>query len=701
MFLLLVSFTALSTLPYFPIYMLGLPFHLLIFSIFNRLMDEWLWWCIGCYTVLTLAPTSALILARLKVHLGLAQHDPRGNQIFLRNKHSASPQLSSNYKYSPIRSIDNDYDSQPCSNNLDPKRRSTLAATISRIEYGAQLVSVSNRNSIKWRMLLAISLWLSYVIPVTLENESRSFNPAAAAPSFDVSHPEPLCSAREMDGFSPRFDSFDGYWQEYLQFHRQMVLPEKQGGVPEKNKRYLVFQPSDDGLGNRLQALLSSVVLAMVTRRAIILDWVAMPQCNANFTDLFQQPEGLLWDLNTTLPNHKDLSYYKNKPDIWYPYCRNCALRSPITPDSSWSELLCNENLGINSSIPLVQILSTQWFLPVIQHNPYWRREMCHMFPQVQGLNPEQNVGFGNTFEVLAKKLLKPSTVVQQKIDSVMDRIPEGVTLIGLQVRRTENNAVGRGIEDSFLSCAASVVEEEEEANSSGFSWDSSASKKNNNNKSWSSSEDNELDSIIAQRGHTLDSTSGKRRYAYYLATDYRPTRAHFQKVLGDELFVLDNTFQSHKDTPSLSLSRNSSGKVFGNDDLNVKDDEDSSNIALKKSTLSDVTVTAAASSNSGSSSSQTEAVVRNSVQGVQIAVAEMYLLAQSNRIISSPYSTFGYFAHGYANIQPNIVRRDGKCIKRKSTQPCFQYWFGFANGGAKCNIKATIDMSEDYDCWL
>ncbi|KAF8947395.1 hypothetical protein BGZ46_005593 [Entomortierella lignicola] len=67
-----------------------------------------------------------------------------------------------------------------------------------------------------------------------------------------------------------RYDSFDGYWQEYLQFHRQMVLPEEE--APKMKKRSLVFQPSDDGLGNRLQALLSSVVMVMVTRRAIVLD---------------------------------------------------------------------------------------------------------------------------------------------------------------------------------------------------------------------------------------------------------------------------------------------------------------------------------------------------------------------------------------------------------------------------------------------
>lgn len=321
--------------------------------------------------------------------------------------------------------------------------------------------------------------------------------------------------------------------------------------------------------------------------------------------------------------------------------------------------------------------------------------------------------GGKNAFQVLARKLLKPSRVVQDKIDSVMERVPEGVTLIGLQVRRTENNAVGQGIEDSFLSCAADVVQEEEKkeeelrlaAGSRMATIDRRQTPPNGRTPD-NQEEESSHSSSIVQSGHylrrniTLDldltdyhningvQTGGSKkktsgRFAYYLATDYRPTRAHFQKALGDQLLVLENTFQSTK-PPASSLDLSSTN--YEGDSLDISPPE--------FSPIGD-------NEASPASSSQTEAVVRNSVQGVQTAVAEMFLLAQADRIISSPYSTFGSFAHGYANVQPNIVKRDGTCIKRRSTQPCFQYWFGFANGGAKCHIKSTIEMSEDYDCWL
>lgn len=172
-----------------------------------------------------------------------------------------------------------------------------------RLEQCVHLFSKTNRTSTRWRLLLAITFFLSYVLPVTLNNEPRTFDPARSPKSFDIQHPEPLCSARELStpGYEdgPRHATFDGYWQEYLQFHREMVKPESEGGIPFNKKRFLVYQPSDDGLGNRLQALLSTVVLAMMSRRAIILDWVATPQCNVSLVSITLPWFGTMSSSNT------------------------------------------------------------------------------------------------------------------------------------------------------------------------------------------------------------------------------------------------------------------------------------------------------------------------------------------------------------------------------------------------------------------
>ncbi|KAF9571156.1 hypothetical protein EC968_000959 [Mortierella alpina] len=703
MFLLLASFTILATLPFLPIFILALPFHLLIFSIFNKLMSEWLWWCVGCYTVLSLAPVGSTVVSRIK-HI-LYQHHLCGSrrEPLIRQKSLPSLVLpQANSKCSPLYPGNAKQDTQ--------LRRACLSIKIKiegvgkRMEAVLQLFSVSAnpRTSIHWRMTLALLFWFSYVIPVTMNNESRVFDPAQSAASFDIAHPESLCSTSGMRVQPLRHGAFEGYWKEYLQFHKQMVLPEEAGGIPKDQKRFLIFQPSDDGLGNRLQALLSAVVMAMISHRAIILDWQATPQCNAHFTDLFQEPEGLVWDLNTTLPDHENLPAYKSKYEIWYPYCRNCAIRSPITPESTWSPLLCDRDLGLDPSTPIVQVLSTQWFLPVLQHNAHWRSLLCKMLPE----------GGKTAFRDLATILLKPSKVVQDKINSVLDRIPEDATLIGLQVRRTENNAVGQSIENSFLRCAAEAVEEEEEkiAIAASSEWRGVTGSKRDfvRNRLWRGLEDlhdgDEGSNRVVEHGRALDlnvsvpladpsQSQTKARFAYFLATDYRPTRAHFQEVLGDNLYVLENTFRSQKSDPQTGTPHTERETEDGIAERQVHKRVPPQNAAADNPLR--------LSSSSDTKAPQTEAVVRNSVQGVQTAVAEMFLLAHADRIVSSPYSTFGYFAHAYANVQPNIVKRDGTCIKRRSTQPCFQYWFGFANGGAKCSVKATVEMSEDYDCWL
>lgn len=292
MFLLLVSFTVLATLPILPIFILGLPFHFLIFSIFRKLMSDWVWWCVGCYTTLFVAPVGSQIVVRCKTFFQ-SRRDPS----LIRHKSSSGSTLGISAKYAPLSSIGTVGSSGPFNNHgsvLSPVKAvvwQSLTRMGQRLEQIVHLFSKTNRTSTRWRLALAIVFFLSYVLPVTLNNESRIFNPARSAKSFDIQHPEPLCSARELSapGYEdgPRYATFDGYWQEYLQFHREMVKPESEGGVPFNKKRLLVYQPSDDGLGNRLQALLSSVVLAMVSRRAIILDWVAMPQCNVSFSFFF------------------------------------------------------------------------------------------------------------------------------------------------------------------------------------------------------------------------------------------------------------------------------------------------------------------------------------------------------------------------------------------------------------------------------
>ncbi|KAG0011173.1 hypothetical protein BGZ82_003102, partial [Podila clonocystis] len=329
--LLLVSFATLAWFPTWQGLLLSLPLHLLIVFIFKRLLNEWVQWCLIAYALMVLAPAGLSIFVYIKT--------------------------TTRYLDPTTLSF--------CETVLGPVGR--------RIESALFLLSHNNRSA--WpRFWIGFLLAMSFAVPVVVNNERRHFNPALADPLFDILRPEPLCPAPLIPGkgglshvsegafLESEAKTFDDYWQEYLLLHRNMVVPEDQGGVPLSKKKFLVFTPTDDGLGNRLQALLSTVVLAMVTKRAIVLDWRASPQCNAEFLDLFKQPDGVAWDLASVRYNLYDVTTAppSSMPGEWLPYCRSCLIRKPISPASSWSRLLCGADLGMDETQPWLQILSTQ-----------------------------------------------------------------------------------------------------------------------------------------------------------------------------------------------------------------------------------------------------------------------------------------------------------------------------------------------------
>ncbi|CAL9771529.1 unnamed protein product [Musa acuminata subsp. burmannicoides] len=59
-------------------------------------------------------------------------------------------------------------------------------------------------------------------------------------------------------------------------------------------------------------------------------------------------------------------------------------------------------------------------------------------------------------------------------------------------------------------------------------------------------------------------------------------------------------------------------------------------------------------------------------------AFAEIYLLSLSDELITSPFSTFGYVAHGLGGLRPWIlVRSDNRnpsCVRSMSAEPCFHF---------------------------
>ena len=92
--------------------------------------------------------------------------------------------------------------------------------------------------------------------------------------------------------------------------------------------------------------------------------------------------------------------------------------------------------------------------------------------------------------------------------------------------------------------------------------------------------------------------------------------------------------------------------------------------------------------------------VNRDTVNGMRNALIDLWLLGEVNEVIISPYSTFGYVAHGRTSKVPYLITRNNKCVKLTSSQPCFQYWFGVTLTPCFKKEMLTLDMLNQEDCW-
>lgn len=96
--------------------------------------------------------------------------------------------------------------------------------------------------------------------------------------------PQPLYPTTS---FRDRFDIFqykstdsrEKIWNDYLEFHRRSL-------EDFECSKYVVFIPAESGFGNRLQMLVASFQLAVVTGRTFLVHWTQP----CNISELFEDP---------------------------------------------------------------------------------------------------------------------------------------------------------------------------------------------------------------------------------------------------------------------------------------------------------------------------------------------------------------------------------------------------------------------------
>ncbi len=201
-------------------------------------------------------------------------------------------------------------------------------------------------------------------------------------------------------------------------------LGRSEGTVP-----VLLFRPAiDAGLGNRLQALVSSFLLAMVTDRVLIVDW-------STSSDTAQLPSGELSsmvplsDLFSTPYPMEFSTDVKEGTALFNSFKgtrRNVVLEGHVNKGISaaggfYEDVLC-DNLKVSLGEEVVAISSYDWFGPIVANNPNFYQSVV------------TNFGF-NSFPLLFGNLLKPHPSAQVIIDRYLEIFNKHF-VIGVQIRR-------------------------------------------------------------------------------------------------------------------------------------------------------------------------------------------------------------------------------------------------------------------------
>jgi xyloglucan fucosyltransferase len=149
---------------------------------------------------------------------------------------------------------------------------------------------------------------------------------------------------------------------------------------------FLISLSCQLGLGNQLETLVSSFVLALLTERIFLVD-------GATVHHLLQPPEGMRW--------HWELLFNElGEPFI---HSRSLMVNLQWQNPLEFSPLLCND-LSKYYKEQFVFLFSDQYYLPALHHNPHYAQFFRDWFPPIDIFGP------------LARFLVRPRASVAAEI---------------------------------------------------------------------------------------------------------------------------------------------------------------------------------------------------------------------------------------------------------------------------------------------
>ena len=221
---------------------------------------------------------------------------------------------------------------------------------------------------------------------------------------------------------------------EVLPFCKKATEP-----LPEpQSDKFVVFRPTNTGLGNRILALVSSYALALVTGRQLLVDWQLTEVFGARFEDLFTS--SVMKNLRSVIGN---VSVSEHEYDFLnLVYCRQCSIRFR---HPSYA-MLATKNLNEEFTKKFIVVRSNVYFAPTLLVNKYHRKVACSL------------IGNGTSlFTELFHKALKLTPELQEELDEALQAF-EGKYPIGVQLRTKDRVGFPLMRMGSFFNCLQTLV---------------------------------------------------------------------------------------------------------------------------------------------------------------------------------------------------------------------------------------------------
>ncbi len=186
------------------------------------------------------------------------------------------------------------------------------------------------------------------------------------------------------------------------------------------NKGLLIFKQDSCGLGNNLQGLISTFLVAMLSGRVFLVSWPGYGAIDATLETLFKDPNiHFKW-------NYKDFyvrnSEYRKKNCLFDPVQKNPAIQPSFvdehidmgytyfsTAKHKIRPFMCNNiRLHLASIGDRIAMRSNQYFVQVLMLSKTYQPVISQMFRN------------NNVYGPLARFLLRPSTLILEKVDKIL-----------------------------------------------------------------------------------------------------------------------------------------------------------------------------------------------------------------------------------------------------------------------------------------